>query len=102
MLPLEQLVRQYLGFDESVVKEYNTIIEYDDFENCLRDKRSPMRWTIAQWRSGTVGYIYQFRYVFNNNERNNRKYFWLEERVSEPRRYYGEIVKLGFPVGRVI
>ena len=64
-----------------------------------------MRWTIAQWRSGFVAYkpyIYQFRFVFNNDDHDSKKYFWLEARVSEPRRYYGEIVKLGFPVGRVI
>ena len=106
--PLERLTRQYLGFSESVIKEYESIIEYED---CLRDKRSHKHWIIAQWRGLGCSYdyehgrpyIYQFRDLFRKNCCNkDTDKLWLEIRISEPFRLYKDIVKTGFPVGRVI
>ena len=110
--PLEQLVRQYVGYNESVTQEYNNIIEYNDLENCLRDKRSEMHWIIAQWRFSSSSefvkcnpYIYQFRFVFNkdfNDYDRNKIYPWLCERISKGHHFYKDNVKIGVPVGRVI
>ena len=104
--PLEQLVRQYIGFNESVVKEYNDSIAYNDQENILRDKRSEFEWIIAQWRKTlyvkNAPHIYQFRFLFNKDYDPNKRYFWLGDRISEPCRFYKDIVKTGFPVGRVV
>ena len=100
--PLEQLIRQYVGFNESVIKEYNNLIEYGD---CLRYKPLYAQWIIAQWREVLIDvadypYIYQFRFIFNNDDYNDEH--WLIERISEPPCFYKDIVKIGFAVGRVI
>lgn len=101
--PLEQLIRQYLGFNQCVVKQYNDLVEYYD-NDCLRDKTC--LWVIAQWRglehiTDFNLYICQFRFIFNHNHNENTRHF-LRDRISEPRRLYKDIVKLGVPVGRVI
>ena len=105
--PLERLIRQYLGFSESVIKEYEAIVEYED---CLRDKRSHKHWIIAQWRglglsyNYEVGrpYIYQFRDLFRKDCNKDTDKLWLEIRISEPFRLYKGIVKSSVVVGRVI
>lgn len=108
--PLEHLIRQYLGFDESVVKEYNSIFQYYD-DDCLRYKRPYLQFIIAQWRGMLKStlkehnpYIYQFRFAFKNNfdNINNDTNYWLSERISEPRCLYKYIVKTLVPVGRVL
>ena len=101
--PLEQIIRQYLGFNEFVVKEYNDNVEYD---GCLIDKRTFTRYIIAQWRSssGIVKcnpYVYQFRFIFKDYNKNTTV-FWLEERISKPRCFYKDIVRFSVPVGRVV
>ena len=104
--PLEQLTRQYLGFNESVIKQYHDIIDYRG-GRYLMDKRSETKWVIAQWRQSRLDveitpYIYQFSFIFNKDYNPNKRYPWLHERISEPRCFYRDIVKLGVPVGRVI
>ena len=104
--PLEQMIRQYIGFEGSVIKEYNSIVEYDAFEKCLIDKRTNTRWLIAQWRSSDNlkrnPYVYQFRFLFKKDFIEGVPYIWLEDRISKPRCFYKDIVRSSLLVGRVI
>lgn len=98
--PLEHLTRQYIGFNQFVVKEYNDLVEYDDSHDRLK-KRSPIYWSIAQWRRAPQicvnPYIYQFRSVLCNNDDT-----LYGEYISEPRKFYRDIAKTGVQVGRVV
>ena len=101
--PLEHLIRQYLGFDESVVKEYNSIFQYYDHD-CLRYKRPYLQFIIAQWRGMLMSTLKEhnpYRFAFKNCVGNDTNY-WLSERISEPRCLYKDIVKTLVPVGRVL
>ena len=105
--PLERLVRQYLGFNESVIQEYNNLIEYD-VNGCLRNKDSQL---VAQWRGALDNcipriwpYIYKFPFVCNNNNPcriSEPKCLYKDIVKSEPICFYKNIVKTSERVGRV-
>ena len=106
--PLERIIRQYVGFSELVIREYNDLIEYNDKDISCREslveKRSGKKSTIAQWRIkfGEIEeeeeledpFIYHFRFVFDKNW--NSIVPRTEDSISLPRKVYMDIVKKRF------
>ena len=98
--PLERIIRQYVGFNTLVCREYSDLIEYDDRLKRLLEKRSPKRSTVAQWRNptnieirGPDLYIYHFRYIFDKNWNCNSLVPLVKECISLPRKMYYDFNK---------
>ena len=90
--PLEQLVRQYIGFNTLVCREYSDLIYYR-FDDRLVAKRFDK--SIAQWRKYPSNleefpYIYHFRYIFVKNYVIQT---YDNEIISLPPKLYIDIVK---------
>ena len=71
--PLERIIRQYVGFNGLVIREYGDLVGCHETDNrfCyLDEKRSGSHSIIAQWRSEHNSFkknIYHFRFVFDKN-----------------------------------
>ena len=72
--PLERIIRQYVGFNALVSREYGDLIGcYENNDNSrgwLYEKRSGSNAIIAQWRCEDHSfkeYIYHFRFLFDKN-----------------------------------
>ena len=102
--PLERLVRQYVGFNALVCREYSDLIEYSGGHHnhrfhSLVEKRSGKKSTIAQWRwypkkMDTIDpYIYHFRYIFHKNWNLNSLVPSTEDCISWPPKLYIDIIK---------
>ena len=102
--PLERIIRQYVGFNTLVTREYNDLIEYNDKDISCREslveKRSGKKSTIAQWRIKFEDieeedfedpFIYHFRFVFDKNW--NSIVPPTKESISLPRKVYMDVVR---------
>ena len=89
---LEKITRQYLGFNDHVIKEYHKLFQFDDdgaFPNslCLRPTVSTgfVKVIILQWRSALFINYSGFKHIYTFHHITKAgKYMMTQDIVSKP------------------